>query len=76
MVWRAVLEMHELTGDGADREAVLQRAIDQMPRDPDKDRRRENARRALEGLVKGEWVRMDGEQVCVMQSKLPRSTRG
>ena len=76
MVWRAVLEMHELTGDGADREAVLQRAIDQMPRDPDKDRRRENARRALEGLVKGEWVRMDGEQVCVMASKLPRSARG
>ena len=76
MVWRAVLEMHELTGDGADREAVLQRAIDQMPASFDgagRDRRRGNAQRALEGLVASEWVKIDGEEVQIMPSKVPRS---
>lgn len=75
IVWRTVLEMHELTGDGADYDAVIAAAVDKMPPEIDgqgRDRRKGNAQRGMGSLVKGEWVRMDGDVVQIVSSKRPR----
>ena len=70
-VWDVVLDNLELCDGEVPLRLVLDKAMQIVPRDPNGiDRRREYARRALEGLILDGWLTNEGENVAVKNSKL------
>ena len=70
-VWDVVLDNLELCDGEVPTRLVLDKAMQIVPRDPNGiDRRREYARRALEGLILDGWLVNEGENVAVKNSKL------
>ena len=68
-VWQVVLDNLELCGDAVPTRLVLDHAMALVPKDPNGiDRRREYARRALEGLILEGWLLNQGDTVAVVRS--------
>jgi hypothetical protein len=64
-VWDVVINNLELCEGAVPIRLVLDAAMQLVPRDPNGiDRRRDNARRALEGLILDGWIEQSGENVA------------